>query len=67
MVTVTKKTDREYFVKQYSLETYKMTFEEKIGGKKDSYIKLKEVEQNQKGDRYAICYMDDGVFKIRTF
>ena len=31
-VTVTKKSDREYYVKQYSLESYKQTFEEKIGG-----------------------------------
>jgi len=28
----------------YDLETYEMTFEEKIGGKSDNYIKLKEVE-----------------------
>jgi len=31
-ITVTKKNDREYYVKQYSLENYIMTFEEKIGG-----------------------------------
>ena len=31
-VTVTKKDDHEYYVKQYSLETYALTFEEKIGG-----------------------------------
>jgi len=43
-VTVTKKNDREYFVKQYDLETYDMTFEEKIGGNDDCYIKMKEVE-----------------------
>jgi len=28
VVTVTKHDDREYFVKQYSLESYKLTFEE---------------------------------------
>jgi hypothetical protein len=43
-VTVTKKNDREYWVKQYDLETYDMTFEEMIGGGEDQYIKLKEVE-----------------------
>jgi hypothetical protein len=32
-VTVTKCNDQEYYVKQYDLESYKMTFEEKIGGK----------------------------------
>ena len=43
-VTVTKKNDEEYFVKQYSLANYQLQFEEKIGGGRDDYIKLKEVE-----------------------
>jgi len=64
---VTKRSEREYYIKQYSLETYKLTFEEKIGGGKEQYIKLKEVEQSPKGDFYAIVYMDDGKFRLRTF
>jgi len=44
-----------------------MTFEEKIGGKPESYIKLKEVEQASNGKKYAIAYNDDGVFFLRTF
>ena len=43
-ITVTKKDDREYYVKQYDLESYELTFEEKIGGGPEQYIKLKEVE-----------------------
>lgn len=43
-ITVSKKNEREYYVKQYDLETYEMTFEEKIGGNEDSFIKLKEIE-----------------------
>jgi hypothetical protein len=43
-ITVTKRNDREYYVKQYDLESYEMTFEEKIGGGENQYIKLKEVE-----------------------
>jgi hypothetical protein len=66
-VTVTSKSDREYWVKQYNLENYMITFEEKIGGNPDSYIKLKEVEQNPAGTIFAITYVDDGVFKLRTF
>lgn len=66
-VTVTKKDDTTYFVKQYDLESYKMTFEEKIGGDPKSYIKLKEVEQSADGKKYAIVYNDDGVFFLRTF
>jgi len=43
-ITVTKKNDEEYYVKIYSLSNNAMIFEEKIGGEKDDYIKLKEVE-----------------------
>ena len=43
-LTVTKKNDCEYWVKQYDLETYELSFEEKIGGAPDDYIKLKECE-----------------------
>ena len=66
-ITVTKKNDRTYFVKMYCLETYKMTFEEQIGDGVNSYIKLKEVEQNSDGTKFALAYLDDGYFKIRTF
>ena len=34
VVTVTRKNDTEYWVKQYDLESYEITFEEKIGGNK---------------------------------
>lgn len=67
VVTVTKKNDREYLVKQYDIENYNLTFEERIGGNKDDYIKLKEVEQNSEGNKFAISYMNNGVFKLRTF
>jgi hypothetical protein len=43
-VTITQKDDRTYFIKMYGLETYDMTFEEKVGGEPKSYIKLKEVQ-----------------------
>ena len=53
--------------KQYNLETYRLSFEEKVGGPDAKYIKLKEVEQNSAGTHFAIVYMDDGYFKLRTF
>ena len=43
-ITVTKRNDREYYVKSYSLESNELVFEEKIGGAATDYIKLKEVE-----------------------
>lgn len=66
-ITVTKKDDREYYIKMYGLDNYKQTFEEKIGGGEKDYIKLKEVEQNDAGDFYCIAYINDGNFRLRTF
>ena len=43
-ITVTKRNEKEYYIKMYDLETYEMTFEERIGGKDSDYIKVKEVE-----------------------
>tara|TARA_B110000305_G_C19057659_1_gene455604 strand:- start:264 stop:443 length:180 start_codon:yes stop_codon:yes gene_type:complete len=43
-ITVTKRNEKEYYIKMYDLETYEMTFEEKLGGKDTDYIKVKEVE-----------------------
>ena len=52
---------------QYNLETTKLTFREKFGGKANSYIKMQEIVQNDKGDFYAVAYFDYGRFRIRTF
>jgi len=49
-IVTMKRNDKEYFVKMYGLESYKLTFEEKIGGENSDYIKMKEVEQNSRGD-----------------
>lgn len=66
-LTVTKKNDCEYWVKQYDLETYELSFEEKIGGSPDDYIKLKECEQSFDGKKYAFIYNNDGRWFVRTF
>ena len=66
-ITVTKNDDYEYWVKQYSLDTYQLEFEEKIGGDESQFIKCKEVEQSGDGSRFAVVYNDDGKFFLRTF
>ena len=43
-ITVTKKSDMEYFIKMYDLNSYEQVFAEKVGGKPDCYIKCKEIE-----------------------
>jgi len=54
-------------VKQYSLESYELTFEEKVGGEDTDFIKAKDVEQNSTGDLFALAYLNDGQFNLRTF
>jgi len=66
-ILVSKKDDREFWVRMYDLETYEKTFEELIGGKPTSYIRTKEVEQNSGGNKYAIVFIDDGKFYLRVF
>lgn len=45
-VAVTKKSDAEYYIRMFNLETYQNDFSEKVGGLEDSYIKMKDIEQN---------------------
>lgn len=66
-VTVTRKSDREYWIKMYCLEMAELTFEEKVGGQPTDYIKLKDVEQSLSGLRFAVVYNNDGVFYLRSF
>lgn len=66
-VAVTKNSDCLYFIKMFHLETYECTFEEKVGGSDESYIKMKDIEQNASGSKFALAYIDDGNFKLRVF
>jgi hypothetical protein len=66
-ITVTKRTESEFHIKIYDLLSFDRVFSEKIFGNPYNCIKLKEVEQNSSGTYFAIVYLDDGVFKLRTF
>ena len=66
-IVTMKKNDKEYFVKMYDLESYKLTFEEKVGGEYSDYIKMKVVEQNSIGNKYALVYFNDGKWLLRNF
>ena len=67
VITLTRSSDQEYYVKMYDLVTFEQKFEEKIGGDENQYIKCKDIEQNSEGTKYALAYYDDGKFRIRTF
>ena len=56
-ITVTKKNEREYYVKMYDLETFELTFEECVKGR---FIKLKDIEQASDGKKFGFVYNDDG-------
>ena len=66
-ITVTKADETESWIKMYSMQTQELTFEEKIGGSPEQYIKVKEVEQNPDNQHYAVVYQDDGKFRLRIF
>lgn len=66
-VAVTKKDESEYYIQMYSLMNYALEFEEKVGGDPNDYIKIKEVEQNSSGTKFATVYFNDGKFRLRTF
>lgn len=43
-------------------------FSESYGdGSDSSYVKVKEIEQNVTGDRYACAFYENGLFKLRVF
>lgn len=73
VVTVSKKNDQEFYVRCFNLHgTFENTFEEKLGGdvdedEEENYIKIKEVEQNADGTKFAFVYFNDGNFYLRTF
>ena len=43
VITITKKNEREYWCKMYSLKTNLQIFGEKYGGGDNQYIKMKEI------------------------
>lgn len=63
-ITVTKESDSVYWINMYDLDTYEITFSEKVEG---TYIKCNEVQQNSEGSLFALTYFNDGNFRIRTF
>jgi hypothetical protein len=53
VITITKASEREYWLKMYSLKTNTQIFQEKFGGGDNQYIKMKEIAQNAAGTFYA--------------
>ena len=67
-IAVLKKSEHQALVNMYSLKTYKQVFEEPVGkGLHHQCIKCHGVEQNNAGNKFALCYMDDGKFFLRIF
>ena len=42
-ILITKKSEQDYYIVQYNLETTNLTFKEKFGGQTNSYIKMQEI------------------------
>lgn len=63
-ITIQKVDDLHSKVAMYKLDDYETCFEEEIKG---DYIKVKKVEQNRSGTKFACVYIDDGKFRMRIF
>jgi hypothetical protein len=63
-IAVMKRDEFITYICMYNFTTYEMIFEEMIEG---DCIKVREVEQNDKGDLFATVFNDDGKFRLRTF
>ena len=48
-------------IRGYSLNSFNEKWRKRIEG---TYIKMKEIEQTDDGNILAICYQDDGEFKV---
>jgi hypothetical protein len=67
-VAVLKMSEHKSYVHIYELMTNDLVWEVPIGeGDDNQCIKCHEVEQNHDGSHFAICYMDDGKFFVKTF
>jgi hypothetical protein len=64
VIAITKTDDRLSEIRQFNLMTHELTFQENIEG---TYIKCNQVQQNNRGDKYSVCYLDDGHFWLRVF
>ena len=64
VVVVMKKNEQTSIVHMYSLKNFDLLFEEYFSGE---CIKMHLVEQNTVGNHFAVAYMDDGLFRVRTF
>lgn len=68
-ISIVKVTDKLYYIQQFDLtcRNYSLVTEDLIGGREDSYIKVKEIEQSQAGDKFSVVYIDNGKFRLRVF
>lgn len=66
-ITVERVNDYLSHICMYELNDYSLSFDEQIGGDPEQYIKVKRVEQNRAGTKFACAYLDDGKFRLRVF
>jgi len=65
VITVSKRNDQIQWIRAYDIDgSNEMHFEEEVKG---DFVKFKEIEQNDDGDHFALAFIDNGTFKVRTF
>jgi hypothetical protein len=60
-LAIVSKSDEEFMVQEYSLDTSERKFSHTYKGR---YLKMNLIEQTLKGDMFAICYQDNGAFFV---
>jgi hypothetical protein len=59
-LSITTKSNSEFLIKIFSLDTNELLFIETLGGESKDYIKCKDIEQSPSGGRFVVCYNNDG-------
>ena len=67
IILVTKESECYFQIEIYSLITHQKVFVDPIAGDSKYFIRAKDVEQNEKGNKFCVPFIDDGHFYIKTF
>jgi hypothetical protein len=64
VLSVNKITDKHYVIQQIDLKTKTIIHRTHYKGE---YIKMKDIQQNSDSSKFAVCFYDDGKFRLRVF
>ena len=63
-IAMLKESDEKYVISQFDINTNQILMSIELEGE---YIKASIIEQNKKGDKFLVAYMDNGIFHLLAF